>query len=133
MEALNALLLAGCRADEARVLAGRSRSVGAAMTEERGYLLACAAEDFDLAERVIAVVDKQGCITVKTNLYSVPLRPGSRVEARVGPLHIEIWPGRSRWRNGARLAVGLPASMRCGIGYGRDTAARTARVPWSRC
>jgi hypothetical protein len=93
MEALNALLLAGCRADEARVLAGRSRSVGAAMTEERGYLLACAAEDFDLAERVIAVVDKQGCITVKTNLYSVPLRPGSRVEARVGPLHIEIWQG----------------------------------------
>jgi transposase len=91
MDALNALLLAGCRADEARVLAGRSQSVGAAMAEERGHLLACAAEGFDLSERVMAVVDKQGCITVKTNLYSVPLRPGSRVEARVGPLHVEIW------------------------------------------
>jgi transposase len=93
MDALNALLLAGCRADEARVLAGRTQSVGAAMAEERGHLLACAAEGFDLAERMMAVVDKQGCITVKTNSYSVPLRPGSRVEARVAPLHIEIWHG----------------------------------------
>jgi transposase len=93
MDALNALLLAGCRADEARVLAGRIQSVGAAMAEERGRLLACAAEGFDLAERVTAVVDKQGCITVRTNLYSVPLRPGSRVEARIGPLHIAIWQG----------------------------------------
>jgi hypothetical protein len=56
-------------------------------------LLAGAADGFDLAARVMAVVNKQGCITVKTNLYSVPLRPGSRVEARVGPLHIEIWQG----------------------------------------
>ena len=28
---------------------------------------------------------------VKTNAYSVPLRAGSRVEARVYPLHVEIW------------------------------------------
>src|SRR3954468_20680009 len=31
------------------------------------------------------------CVTVKTNFYSVPARAGSRVEARVHPLHIEIW------------------------------------------
>jgi hypothetical protein len=36
-------------------------------------------------------VDKQGCITVKTNFYSVPIRAGTRVEARIHPLHVEIW------------------------------------------
>ena len=93
MDALNALLLEGCRADEARVLAGRTQSVGTAMVEERGHLLACAAEGFDLAESVFALVDKQGCITVRTNFYSVPVRPGSQVQARIHPLHIEIWHG----------------------------------------
>ena len=91
IDALNRLLLAGCRADEARVLAGRTQSVGTAMAEDRGHLLACAAEGFDLAESVFALVDKQGCITVRTNFYSVPVRPGSQVEARIRPLHIEIW------------------------------------------
>jgi transposase len=36
LDALNALLLSGCRADEARVLAGRTQSVGTALAEERG-------------------------------------------------------------------------------------------------
>ena len=39
LDALNALLLSGCRADEARVLDGRTETVGAAMSEERGHLL----------------------------------------------------------------------------------------------
>jgi hypothetical protein len=30
-------------------------------------------------------------VLVKTNAYSVPLRAGSRVEARVYPLHVEVW------------------------------------------
>ena len=46
---------------------------------------------FDLAEVVFPLVDKQGCVTVKTNFYSVPARAGSRVEARVHPLHVEVW------------------------------------------
>jgi transposase len=91
LDALNAMLLSGCRADEARVLDGRTQSVGAALAEERGHLLARATEGFDLAEVVFALVDKQGCITVKTNFYSVPIRAGARVEARVHPLHVEIW------------------------------------------
>jgi hypothetical protein len=41
-----------------------------------------------LAEVVFALVDKQGCVTVKTNFYSVPVRAGSRVEVRNLPLHI---------------------------------------------
>src|SRR3954451_21316599 len=58
---------------------------------ERGHLLPCAVEGLDLAETVFPVVDKHGCITVKTNFYSVPARAGSRVEARIHPLHVEIW------------------------------------------
>src|SRR5271157_6599176 len=91
LDALNALLLSGCRADEARVLDGRTQSVGAALAEERGHLLVRATEGFDLAEVVFPLVDKQGCITVKTNFYSVPIRAGARVEARIQPLHVEVW------------------------------------------
>ncbi len=91
LDALNAMLLSGCRADAARVLDGRTQSVGAALAEERGPLLARATEGFDLAEVVFPLVDKQGCITVKTNFYSVPIRAGARVEARVHPLPVEIW------------------------------------------
>ena len=85
LDALNALLLSGCREDEARVLDGRTQPIGAAMAEERSHLLPCAAEGFDLAEVVFALVDKQGCVTVKTNFYSVPIRAGSRVEVRIRP------------------------------------------------
>src|SRR3954454_3815385 len=37
LEALNAMLLTACRADEARVLDGRSETIGAAMAIERGH------------------------------------------------------------------------------------------------
>jgi len=40
---------------------------------------------------VFPLVDKHGCVAVKTNFYSVPVRAGTRVEARVHPLHVEIW------------------------------------------
>jgi hypothetical protein len=91
LDALNTMLMTACRADEAGVLDGRSETIGAAMAVERGHLLPCAVEGLDLADIVFPVVDKQGCVTVKTNFYSVPARAGSRVEARVHPLHIEIW------------------------------------------
>jgi hypothetical protein len=93
LDALNIMLMAACRTDEARVLTGRSETIGAAMAIERDHLLACATEGLDLAEIVFPLVDKQGCVTVKTNFYSVPVRAGTRVEARVHPLHVEIWHG----------------------------------------
>ena len=37
------------------------------------------------------MVDKRGCVVVKTNAYSVPARAGIWVEARVHPLHVEVW------------------------------------------
>src|SRR3954468_10145355 len=91
LDALKPMLMAACRADEARVLTGRSETIGAVMAVERGHLLACATEGFDLAEVVFPLVDKQGCVTVKTNFYSVPVRAGTRVEARIHPLHVEVW------------------------------------------
>ena len=107
LDALNALLLVGCREDEARVLDGRTDPIGAAMTVERNHLLPRAAEGFDLAEVVFPLVDKRGCVAVKTNLYSVPVKAGTiakrsvsegagseaagGVEARVHPLHVEVW------------------------------------------
>jgi hypothetical protein len=92
------MLVTACRADEARILDGRTETIGAAMAIERGHLLSCATEGVDLAEVVFPLVDKQGCVTVKTNLYSVPAPAGSRVEARIHPLHVEIW------RAGHRIA-----------------------------
>jgi hypothetical protein len=59
-DALNALLLSGCREDEARILNGRVEPVGAAMTTERDYLLPLAPEGFDLAEVAFPLVNKQG-------------------------------------------------------------------------
>jgi hypothetical protein len=91
LDALNIMLVAACRADEARVLTGRSETIGAAMAVERDHLLSCPAEGLDLAEIMFPLVDKQGCVTVKTNFYSAPIRAGTRVEARIHPLHVEIW------------------------------------------
>ena len=96
LEALNALLLAGCRADEGRTLDGRGEAVGVAMAAERDQLLRPAAEGFQLADVTFPLVDKQGCATVKTNAYSVPVRAGTRVEARVYPLQVELWHGGRR-------------------------------------
>jgi hypothetical protein len=81
----------GCREDEARILDGRMEHVGAAMVAERDHLLGRAAEGFDLANVTFPLVDKQGCVMVKTNAYSVPVKAGSRVETRVYPLHVEVW------------------------------------------
>jgi transposase len=91
LDALNTMLMTACRADEARILDGRTDTIGAAMAIERGHLLSCATEGLDLAEVMFPLVDKQGCVTVKTNFYSVPARAGTRVEARIHPLHVEIW------------------------------------------
>lgn len=93
LDALNALLVSGCRKDEARVLDGRAEAIGAAMTAEREHLSPLASEGFDLAEIAFPLIDKHGCVTVKTNFYSVPAKAGTRVEARIRPLHVEIWHG----------------------------------------
>ena len=93
LEAVNALLLAGCRDDEARVLDGRTLSVGSAMATERDHLVPCVTEGFDLADVAFPMVDKQGCVAVRTNHYSVPSRAGTRIEARIYPTRVDLWHG----------------------------------------
>jgi hypothetical protein len=47
-------------------------------------------EPFDLAEVSFPRVDQTGCAKVRTNSYSVPLKPGSIVEARVYSCTVEF-------------------------------------------
>jgi hypothetical protein len=89
--ALNAALLAGCRADEARTVDGRERTVGAAMAVERAQLLALAAESFDLAEVSFPTVNRLGCVRVQANAYSVPLPAGTAVQVRLAADALEVW------------------------------------------
>jgi len=91
LEDLNAQLLAACRADQQRQIAGHSRPVGALMIEERARLLPLAEHGFDIAEVSFPRVDGLGCIRVRTNLYSVPVEVGRTVEVRLHPSCVEIW------------------------------------------
>ncbi len=88
---LNEQLLAACRQDEQRMISGRTGTVGAAMEVERGHLRPLPEEGFDLAEVSFPMVDRAGCVRVRTNFYSAPAKAGSRIEARVYSAYVEIW------------------------------------------
>jgi transposase len=91
LDELNAQLLAGCRADEGRVLPGRDQPVGAALLIERDHLLPLAAEGFDLAETSFGTVDTLSRVRVRTNAYSAPLPAGTSVQIQVRPATVELW------------------------------------------
>lgn len=90
---LNAALLAACQADEARTVTGRAQTVGAALQVERPHLLPLADEPFDLAEVSWPLVNRLGCVVVKTNAYSVPVKAGTRVQVRLTAATVAIWHG----------------------------------------
>ncbi len=87
---LNAQLLAACREDEQRQIAGHTQPVGAAMIEERAHLLPLTEQGFELMEVCFPRVDGLGGVRVRTNLYSVPAKPGRTVEVRLYPSYVEI-------------------------------------------
>nr|MBA2792524.1 IS21 family transposase [Thermoleophilaceae bacterium] len=91
LEALNRQVLAACQADEARTVAGREQSVGTVLLIERTHLLPLAEEGFDLVEVSFPVVTSLGCVKVKTNAYSAPVKAGRTVEARLSAARVEIW------------------------------------------
>jgi hypothetical protein len=91
---LNAHLLRGCRQDEQRRIAGKPLLVGEAMGIERAHLLPLASEGFELAEASFPTVDGKGCVKVRTNWYSTPLKPAMRCQARLLPAYVEIWQER---------------------------------------
>jgi len=99
LAALNAQLLAGCRADEERTVFGHPRTVGAAILIERRDLLPLASEDFELAETSFPKTNGLGCVKVRTNLYSVPAVVGTTVEVKLWPSLVEMW------RDNRRIAV----------------------------
>ncbi len=93
LEEINSILRDGCQHDEHRIVGGRTQSVGEAMVMEREHLLPCATERFDLGDISFPIVDQSGCVRVKTNAYSVPLKPGLAVQATAYASHVEIWYG----------------------------------------
>ena len=95
---LNAKLLADCRNDESRIIAGRTECVGTLLLTEKQHLRPLPVENFELAEVSFPKVDQAGCARVRTNFYSVPLRSGSVVEARVYSSVVEFR------QNGVRIA-----------------------------
>lgn len=94
LDELNQLLLDGCRAEEQRRIAGKPHTVGEAMRIEREHLLALPAEGFELAETSFPVVDGKGCVKVRTNWYSTPLKPGTRPRVKLLPAYVEVWQER---------------------------------------
>jgi len=91
LEELNEQLLRACQQDQQRTIAGREASIGVAIEAEQEHLLPLPREGFDLAEVSFPRVDGSGCVRVRTNFYSVPVRAGTPVEARVYPAHVELW------------------------------------------
>jgi hypothetical protein len=88
---LNRQLLAACREDEQRFIAGRGQSVGSALITEREHLLPLVAEGMDLARTSFPSVNGLGCVSVLTNSYSVPLRAGTQVQAKAYASVVELW------------------------------------------
>ena len=91
LEELNTYLERCCREDHRRVLSGRVETVGAAMLHEHPHLLPLATEPFELAEASFPTVDGLRCVRVRTNRYSIPLPPGTKVEARLRADTVELW------------------------------------------
>jgi transposase len=91
LEQLNTYLERCCREDQRRVLSGRMETVGAAMLHEQPCLLPLATEPFELAETSFPTVDGLRCVRVRTNRYSIPLPPGTKVEARLRADIVELW------------------------------------------
>ena len=100
LEELNAQLVAACQHDQQRQISGHPLRVGAAMQVEREHLLPLAEEGFDLAEVSFPRVDGLGRVKVRTNFYSVPLQPGTCVQAKVYSSSVELWhEGQCRARH----------------------------------
>jgi transposase len=90
LDELNALLLAGCQEDLARVIDGRQQTIGEALAVERQHLLPLASEGFDLVEVSFGDLDGLRRVEAKTNAYSAPLPPGTTVQVKLAPTTVEL-------------------------------------------
>jgi transposase len=91
LEELNEHLLAACRQDENGQITGKPTRIGTALIAEREHLLPLTGPRFDVGEVGFPSVDGFGCVRVRTNAYSVPLKAGTEVQAKVYASYVEIW------------------------------------------
>jgi transposase len=91
LEELNRVLLASCIEDQSRIIGSRNAPVGELMIEESTNLTALPDEGFDVALSKSPTVDGKGCVKLVNVWYSTPLRPDTRVTARVLPSLVEVW------------------------------------------
>ena len=91
LDELTVALRAAAKEEEQRVIAGRSSTIGAAMVVEREHLGPLAEEGFDLAAVSFPVINSYGTAKVLTNFYSVPVPPGTKVQAKTHAAYVEIW------------------------------------------
>ena len=61
------------------------------MLLERAHLLPLAEEAFDLMEVSFPTVNTLGCVKVRTNAYSCPVRAGTAVQAKLAATTVELW------------------------------------------
>jgi len=90
-EELNRYLLDCCGADGQRRVSGRGATVAEDMERERPELLPLAAEGLGLTEIGFVRVDGKGCVKVRGNWYSAPLRAGSEARVEVSAAAIAIY------------------------------------------
>jgi transposase len=95
-DALNAQLLAHCRAEQARRLRGQAQPIGDLLAVERVMLLPLPDHSYDCCRILPARVSSYGLITFETNRYSVPVQYVGRqvlLKAFVDRLEM-IWEDR---------------------------------------
>jgi transposase len=91
LAALNQALAAADARDDARRIAARTETVGAAAARELPLLRPLPAAAFDPAQTLACRVDAKARICVRQSYYSVPARlAGRRVEARLGATGIVV-------------------------------------------
>lgn len=89
LDELNAKLLDCCRQDEQRTVAGQTQRVGERLEIERESLLSMA-EGFEIEATSFPTVDGSGCVKVRANFYSTPLRPGTKTQAKIFAETVEV-------------------------------------------
>lgn len=91
LAALNEALAAADDADDARRIAARVETVGAAAARERPTLRALPDGVFDVSQTLSCRVDGKARVCVRQSYYSVPARlAGRRVEARLGAVTVVV-------------------------------------------
>ena len=92
--ALNENIAAADRADDARVITGRTVDVGTAFLADEAHLRPLPDEAFDAAITLTARVDNRARVSVRGNYYSVPARyAGRRLLVRLGAATVSVHDG----------------------------------------